>query len=68
MTQMTFMVEEITKEIIMILMEERGMTMAEAMRSLYKSDTYSKLINPASGLFSQSTAYVYEFLKEELDR
>lgn len=65
---MTFMVEEITKEIIMILMEERGMTMAEAMRSLYKSDTYSKLINPASGLFSQSTAYVYEFLKEELDR
>lgn len=30
------------------------------------SDTYSKLIDLSAGLYSQSTAYVYEYLDKEL--
>lgn len=67
MTKETFMVEDISKDIILILMEERKMDMHEALRTLYTSDTYSRLINPATGLYAQSTAYIYEYLEKELE-
>ena len=40
--------------------------MEDALRTLYTSDTYSKLIDLSTGLYSQSTAYVYEYLDKEL--
>lgn len=66
MTKETFMIEEISKEIIGLLMSERGLSMEDALRTLYTSDTYSKLIDLSTGLYSQSTAYVYEYLNKEL--
>ena len=60
------MIEEISKEIIGFLMSERGLSMEDALRTLYTSDTYSKLIDLSTGLYSQSTAYVYEYLDKEL--
>ncbi len=66
MTKETFMIEEISKEIIGFLMSERGLSMEDALRTLYTSDTYSKLIDLSTGLYSQSTAYVYEYLDKEL--
>lgn len=66
MTKETFMIEEMSKEIIDLLMTERGLSVEEALRALYTSDTYSKLIDLSTGLFSQSTAYVYEYLDKEL--
>ena len=66
MTKETFMIEEISKEIIGLLMLERGLSMEDALRTLYTSDTYSKLIDLSTGLYSQSTAYVYEYLNKEL--
>ncbi len=66
MSKETFMIEEISKEIILLLIDEHGMDIAGAFRTLYTSDTYAKLINPVTGLYSQSTAYVYEYLENEL--
>lgn len=66
MTKETFMIEEISKEIVLLLMEEYRMDMSEALRALYTSDTYSRLINLGTGLYTQSTAYVYEYLEKEL--
>ena len=66
MTKETFMIEEISKEIIGLLMSEHGLSMDDALRTLYTSDTYSKLIDLSTGLYSQSTAYVYEYLDKEL--
>lgn len=66
MTKETFMIEEISKEIIGLLMSERGLSMEDALRTRYTSDTYSKLIDLSTGLYSQSTAYVYEYLDKEL--
>ena len=40
-----FMIESITKDLILLLMEDRGMTMSEAFNSLYMSETYAKLKN-----------------------
>ena len=66
MTKETFMIEEISKDIVLLLMEEHGMSMDEAIRTLYTSDTYDRLTRPDTGLYAQSTAYVYEYLEREL--
>ena len=60
------MIEEISKDIVLLLMEEQGMSLEEAMRTLYTSDTYDRLSNTRTGLYTQSTAYVYEYLEKEL--
>lgn len=56
MTKEQFMIEEISKEIVLLLMEEHQMDMREALKALYTSDTYSRLINLDTGLYAQSTA------------
>ena len=61
-----FLIEGITKDIIIYLIEDYNMDLQTALRRLYNSDTYSKLTNECSGLYLQSSAYVYEFLKNEL--
>lgn len=61
-----FMIEEISRELILLLIEERGMIMREAFDTLYTSDTYARLIDTKNGLYAQSTAYIYECLEHEL--
>ena len=48
-------------------MEERSLTMREAMDIVYNSKTYTTLNNLDSGLYFQSPAYVYDVLEEEID-
>ena len=62
----TFMVETLTRELIARLMEERSLTMREAMDIVYNSKTYNALNNPDTGLYFQSPAYVYDVLEEEI--
>ena len=61
-----FMIEEISKELILLLVEERGMELHDAFDTLYTSDTYARLIDSKNGLYSQSTPYIYECLEHEL--
>ena len=61
-----FMIEELVKDLVLKLMEDRKITMAEALGLVYNSDTYEKILDLETGLFSQSTAYVYEILDREL--
>lgn len=66
MTKELFMIEEISKEIVLLLIEEHQMSLNEAFKALYTSDTYSRLIDIETGLYAQSTAYVYEYIEKEL--
>ena len=61
-----FMVEELAKEMVLLLIEEKGMTMREALHALYTSDTYMRLTETDNQLYTQSTGYVYEYLEKEL--
>ena len=63
----TFMVETMTRELIARLMEERSLSMREAMDIVYNSKTYAALNNLNTGLYFQSPAYVYDVLEEELE-
>lgn len=62
----TFMVETLTCQLIARLMEERSLTMREAMDVVYNSQTFAALNNLNTGLYFQSPAYVYDVLEEEL--
>ena len=46
--------------------EESGCTMQEAFNEVYRSKIFDKLSDPDSGLFFQSSRYVYAYLLEEL--
>jgi len=63
----TFMVETLTSQLIARLMEERSLTMREAMDVVYNSQTFAALNNLNTGLYFQSPAYVYDVLEEELN-
>ena len=49
-----------------MLTQDFGMSMQEALDVFYNSETYAKLNNPATGLYFQSSKYVYSYLKNEL--
>ena len=60
------MIEELVKDLVLKLMEEQKMSMSAALDSVYNSDTYEKILDLETGLFFQSTAYVYSILQREL--
>jgi hypothetical protein len=62
------MKEEIVKDLIARLMEERGLSMQEAFDLVYNSRLFEKLNDPNTGLFFQSSGYVYSYLQEEIDK
>jgi len=66
MSNETFMIEELVKELALRLMEERSMTMKQALDTVYNSETYSKLLDLRTSLYSQSTTYVYSILESEI--
>ena len=60
------MKEEIVKDLIVRLMDEHGFTMQEAFDAVYTSRLFEKLSNANTGLYFQSSGYVYSFLDSEL--
>ena len=62
------MVEGITSDLIQLLMDREGYTLPKAVEAVYASNIYAALLRPASGLYSQSSGYVYALLEEELQR
>ena len=60
------MIEELVKELVLRLISDRGMSMKEALDTVYNSETYTKILDLRTGLFSQSTVYVYSILETEI--
>jgi len=62
------MKEEIVKDLIARLMDERGLSMQEAFDLVYNSRLFEKLSDPKTGLYFQSSGYVYSYLQDELNQ
>lgn len=60
------MKEEIVKDLIARLMDERGLSLQQAFDTVYISRLFEKLCDPKTGLYFQSSGYVYSFLIEEI--
>lgn len=63
---MQYLIEGITKDIVAYLMEDRSMVMTEAIAMFHNSETSIKLSNLQTGLYIESSVYVYEILNAEL--
>ena len=61
------MKEEIVKDMIARLMDERNLELQEAFDAVYTSRLFEKLNDPKTGLYFQSSGYVYSYLIDELD-
>lgn len=61
-----YMTEAIIADLAELLSADMGSDIAETLDIIYNSDTYSRLMNPGSGLYFQSSLYVYSFLKNEM--
>jgi len=61
-----FQIECLTNELVTMLMEENGMTMEQALDTVYRSHTYEKVERASTGLFYQGAVYVMDMLREEL--
>ncbi|MBP3214428.1 MAG: hypothetical protein J6M19_06330 [Bacteroidaceae bacterium] len=62
-----FQIEHLTQELVEMLMDERGLTLPQAMEAVYGSHTYEKIENEKTGLYYQGAVYVMDMLQEELD-
>ena len=67
MTDFDYMLEGMTRDLAVMLMERRKMPMTDALDTLYNSETYEKLSDPRSGLYFQAPGYVYDFLDKEIE-
>lgn len=47
-------------------MEDYHLDLHTALRRFYNSDTFAKLSDERTGLYIQSSGYVYDFLQQEL--
>ena len=54
-----YLVNGIATDIIAYLMEDDDMNMPEAIVLFYNSETFEKLSNEATGLYIESSAYVF---------
>lgn len=61
-----FLLEAISTDIIGWLIRDNGLSLTEAISTWYNSETFEKVSEPGTGMYIESPAYNYEFLKKEL--
>ena len=61
-----FMVEGITSDLIQLLIDRKNYTLPRAVETVYGSNIYNALLRPTSGLYSQSSGYVFSLLENDL--
>ena len=61
-----FLIDTLTKNLVLKVMEEYGSSITEAMDMVYNSQLYEKILDQETGLYYQSAGYNYELLRHEL--
>ena len=61
-----YLVEGITKDILCYIMEDNHVSLSEAIDEFYNSETFEKLCMEESGLYIESSGYVYDIFKDEM--
>ena len=67
-SQFRYLKETLSKDLIAMLMERKNMTMEDAFRFYYESDTFRKISDSETGLFFQSPGYVFSYLEDEMNK
>lgn len=62
-----FQIECISTELTEMLMDRYGWDIKKALDELYASETFSRLNDPACGLYYESAVYVFSYLQNEIE-
>src|SRR5574344_270944 len=65
MSKQKMLIEYIIRDIVRYIMQEKNVPVKEAMRLFYNSQTFEKLNDEETGLYFESSAYVYDIYKTE---
>jgi len=57
------MMELVTSDVISAIMEENVVSIQEAMKLFYNSETFERLCDLETGLYRESGSYVYSLYK-----
>ena len=69
MSEKTEMMADMVKNLAALLVEQNsGMTMEEALATVFNSETYRKVVDERTHFYHQSYRSVFSFLKEELTK
>lgn len=61
-----FLLEAISMDVVEWLIRDYRYSLSEALSTWYNSETYEKVSEPLTGMYIESPAYNYDFLKREL--
>ena len=61
------LLEMVTADLCACVMKYEGMTMQEALYTVYVSQLYGKMQDPKTLLYRESALYLYDMLCEERD-
>jgi predicted transcriptional regulator len=63
--KITFLKEFLIADIIAFIMKDTGVSADDAMERFYNSQVFERLEDAGTGLYMESSAYVYELYKDE---
>lgn len=61
------LMEGIIQDLIKFLCEEKSFSIEKSMDIIYNSLVFEKLIDVETGLYKESSSYIYELLSDELN-
>lgn len=68
MSKESYLIESLTRDLTTRLMEEKKISMIQALDIVYTSKTYQSLSDPETGLYFQSSVYLFDLLETEINK
>lgn len=63
-----YLKEGLIADLVNQVMADYNLGLEKALDIVYSSDVFQKLSDPATALFKEGPAYIYSFLREELEK
>lgn len=60
------MIEYTTQEVVKYIIEDRNITMEEAMEQFFLSKTFEQLSDVETGLYLEGSSYIYNMYKKNI--
>lgn len=60
------LIEGTIQDLIKYLCEDKGIVIEEALDMVYNSEIFQRVSDVETGLYRESSSYIYELLKDEL--
>lgn len=65
MSKKQLLAEYITSDLISYIVEDENISMLDAMQKLYSSEVFAKLTDFETGLYLESSLFIYDLYKSE---